>query len=238
MLSDLSFSSSNCLLSRAIWLYSDLTDISRSGAIRLRRAAPDRSAASVDTSPRIRPITMRADTILAPSPGSRPGAHRSFSNCASSVCNKGTVLTLRRSSLVSSSTAVSLLRHLPNRDFHEPASLRAVTSAQRNSSTRASAASARACSRSARARSRCNSVSKSHGSCSGRGAGENRIPPSVSTGVRSVAISASRTAMRRTIAHGFPCYQSPFPDLDRSGSRSGVRFSTARRNIYGQSGPP
>ena len=49
------------------------------------------------------------------------------------------------------------------RDFHEPASLRAATSAQRSSSQRASAASARARSRSARTRSRSYSDWKSRG---------------------------------------------------------------------------
>ena len=63
----------------------------------------------------------------------------------------GTSLAARRASFVCSSASLSLRRQALNRDFHEPASLREATSAQRSSSQRAAASSARARSRSARA---------------------------------------------------------------------------------------
>ena len=119
---------------------------------------------------------------------------------ATSACKDGTSLAVRRASFVSSTASLSLRRQALNRDFHEPPSLRAATSAQRSSFARASAASARA-----RSRSHCDRQSR--GACSGTDTGDNRTPPLPSTSVRLVPKSSSRTTMRTTIAHGKSRYQ-------------------------------
>ena len=49
---------------------------------------------------------------------------------ATSACKDGTSLAVRRASFVSSTASLSLRRQALNRDFHEPPSLRAATSAQ------------------------------------------------------------------------------------------------------------
>ena len=129
-----------------------------------------------------------------------PASERSVSRRATSACKDGTSLAVRRASFVSSTASLSLRRQALNRDFHEPPSLRAATSAQRSSSARASAASARA-----RSRSHCDRQSR--GACSGTDTGDNRTPPLPSTSVKPVPKSSSRTTMRTTIAHGKSRYQ-------------------------------
>ena len=129
-----------------------------------------------------------------------PASERSVSRRATSACKDGTSLAVRRASFVSSTASLSLRRQALNRDFHEPPSLRAATSAQRSSSARASAASARA-----RSRSHCDRQSR--GACSGTDTGDNRTPPLPSASVRLVPKSSSRTTMRTTIAHGKSRYQ-------------------------------
>ena len=138
------------------------------------------------------PAVSKADAM--------PASERSVSRRATSACKDGTSLAVRRASFVSSTASLSLRRQALNRDFHEPPSLRAATSAQRSSSARASAASARA-----RSRSHCDRQSR--GACSGTDTGDNRTPPLPSTSVRLVPKSSSRTTMRTTIAHGKSRYQ-------------------------------
>ena len=138
------------------------------------------------------PAVSKADAM--------PASERSVSRRATSACKDGTALAVRRASFVSSTASLSLRRQALNRDFHEPPSLRAATSAQRSSSARASAASARA-----RSRSHCDRQSR--GACSGTDTGDNRTPPLPSTSVRLVPKSSSRTTMRTTIAHGKSRYQ-------------------------------
>ena len=108
----------------------------------------------------------------------------------------------RRASFACSTAAFSLRRDASKRDFHEPASQRATTSAQRNSSARACASSARARSRSARARSRSYGKRQSRGSRIGAASGKDRAPSSPATRVGAVSISSTRIAMGATIAHG------------------------------------
>ncbi len=79
------------------------------------------------------PAVSKADAM--------PASERSVSRRATSACKDGTSLAVRRASFVSSTASLSLRRQALNRDFHEPPSLRAATSAQRSSSARASAAS-------------------------------------------------------------------------------------------------
>ena len=138
------------------------------------------------------PAVSKADAM--------PASERSVSRRATSACKDGTSLAVRRASFVSSTASLSLRRQALNRDFHEPPSLRAATSAQRSSSARASAASARA-----RSRSHCDRQSR--GARSGTDTGDNRTPPLPSTSVKPVPKSSSRTTMRTTIAHGKSRYQ-------------------------------
>jgi len=97
---------------------------------------------------------------------------------------------------------ISLRRQDLNRDFHEPASLRAATSAQRSSSQRASAAPARA---------RCCSYRawKSCGATAGVDPDGDQIPSPPSASLAPAEKSSSRTAMRSTIAQVKSCYQPP-----------------------------
>jgi hypothetical protein len=69
------------------------------------------------------------------------------SNCfrrATSACDESASFAVRRTSFVSSSASLSRRRQDLKRDFYEPESVRAATSAQRSSSQRVSTASARA----------------------------------------------------------------------------------------------
>ena len=77
------------------------------------------------------PAVSKADAM--------PASERSVSRRATSACKDGTSLAVRRASFVSSTASLSLRRQALNRDFHEPPSLRAATSAQRSSSARAPA---------------------------------------------------------------------------------------------------
>ena len=138
-----------------------------------------------------------------------PVSERSVSRRTASARKEGAAFAARRSSFASSLASLSLRRQDLKRDFYEPASLRAATSAQRSSSARASAASARTRSRSARAGACSYSICQSRGGRTGSAAGDDRTPPSPSTGVRSAPKSSSRTAMQATIAHGKTCYQPP-----------------------------
>ena len=98
----------------------------------------------VFTALRSRATSLRSVSIVVLSFDSMPASQRSVSRRATSPCKEGTSLAARRASLVSSTASLNLRRQALNRDFHEPASLRDATSAQRSSSARASAASARA----------------------------------------------------------------------------------------------
>ena len=71
------------------------------------------------------PAVSKADAM--------PASERSVSRRATSACKDGTSLAVRRASFVSSTASLSLRRQALNRDFHEPPSLRAATSAQRSS---------------------------------------------------------------------------------------------------------
>ena len=155
---------------------------------------------------RSRAFSLRSASIALPSFDSMPASERSVARRATSACKEGTSLAARRASFVSSTAALNLRRQAVNRDFHEPASLREATSAQRSSSARASAASARA-----RSRSHCDRQSR--GARSGTDTGHDRTPPLPSTSVRSVPKSSSRTTMRSTIAHGKFRYQQKDSNL-------------------------
>ena len=207
------------LLSRVISLRSVLMvsfwSGDRSRAVRRRRVSARRRpiAPSRASDParalRSRAFSLRSASIVLPSFDSTPASDRSVSRRATSACKEGTSLAERRASFVSSTASLNLRRQASNRDFHEPASLREATSAQRSSSACASAASARARSRSARARSRSYSERKSRGVGPGTDTGHDPTPPLPSTSVRSVPKSSSRTAMRSTITHGKRRYQPP-----------------------------
>ena len=107
--------------------------VSRSARTLCSLATSSRKATTVSSS--FGPVTSRT----------------SFRRHVTCACREGISLTERRSSFVSSSASLNLRRQDLKRDFHDPASLRAATSAQRKSSQRDSAASARPFSRSARA---------------------------------------------------------------------------------------
>ena len=109
--------------------------------------APSR-ASGATRALRSRATSLRNASIVLLSFDSMPASERSISRRATSACKEGTSLAARRASFVSSTASLNLRRQAPNRDFHEPASLREPTSAQRSSSARASAASARTRSRS------------------------------------------------------------------------------------------
>ena len=76
--------------------------------------------------------------------GSILASESSFSRRVTSAGRESASFAVRRTSCVSSTAAFSLLRLLSSCHFREPARARESTSAQRNSSQRASAASARA----------------------------------------------------------------------------------------------
>ena len=158
---------------------------------------------------RSRATSWRSASIVVLLLDSMPASQMRFSRRATSACKEGTSLAARRASFVSSTASLNLRRQALNRDFHEPASLREATSAQRSSSQRACAACARARSSSARACSRSYSERHSRGGRSATTAGNDRAPPSPSTRVRPVLKSSSRTTMRSTIAHGKGRYQPP-----------------------------
>ena len=198
------------LLSRVISLRSVLMvsfwSGDRSRVVRRRRVSARRRpiAPSRASDParalRSRAFSLRSASIVLSSFDSTPASDRSVSRRATSACKEGTSLATRRASFVSSTPSLNLCRQALNRDFHEPASLREATSAQRSSSARASAASARA-----RSRSHCDRQSR--GARSGTNTGDDRTPPLPSTSVKPVPKSSSRTAMRTTIAHGKSRYQ-------------------------------
>ena len=178
----------------------------RSRAVRRRRVSAGRGpiapfrASGTARALRSRATSLRSASILLLSFDPMPASERSVSRRATLACKEGTSLAARRASFVSSTASLNLRRQALNRDFHEPASLREATSAQRSSSARASAVSARA-----RSRSHCDRQSR--GARSGTDTGNDRTPPLPSTSVRSVPKSSSRTAMRTTIAHGKLRYQ-------------------------------
>ena len=178
----------------------------RSRAVRRRRVSAGRGpiapfrASGTARALRSRATSLRSASILLLSFDPMPALERSVSRRATLACKEGTSLAARRASFVSSTASLNLRRQAVNRDFHEPASLREATSAQRSSSARASAVSARA-----RSRSHCDRQSR--GARSGTDTGDDRTPPLPSTSVRSVPKSSSRTAMRTTIAHGKSRYQ-------------------------------
>ena len=180
----------------------------RSRAVRRRRLCAGRRPIALSRTSgttkalRSRATSLRSASIVVLSFDSMPASQSSVSRRATSPCKEGTSLAARRASFVSSTASLNLRRQALNRDFHEPASLREATSAQRSSSARASAASARA-------RSRSYSDCKSRGVRSGTDTEHDRTTPLPSTSVRSVPKSSSRTAMRSTIAHGKARYQPP-----------------------------
>ena len=180
----------------------------RSRAVRRRRVSAGRGpiapsrASGTARALRSRATSLRSASIVLLLLDSMPASQRSVSRRATSACKEGTSLAARRACFVSSTDSLNLRRQALNRDFHEPASLREATSAQRSSSARASAASARS-------RSRSYSDRKSRGVRSGTDTVHDRTPPLPSTSVRSVPKSSSRTAMRSTIAHGKGRYQPP-----------------------------
>ena len=142
---------------------------------------------------------------MLPSFDSMPASDRNVSRRATSACKEGTSLAARRASFVSSTASLNLRRQALNRDFHEPASLREATSAQRSSSARASAASARARSRSALARSRSYSERKSRGVRSGTDTGHDRMVRgrrryATIGNANAMTIPEARRAARRLIA--------------------------------------
>ena len=150
----------------------------RGGAGRHGPVAPSR-AFDAARALRSRAFSLRSAPAVSKA-DAMPASERSVSRRATSACKDGTSLAVRRASFVSSTASLSLRRQALNRDFHEPPSLRAATSAQRSSSARASAASARA-----RSRSHCDRQSR--GACSGTDTGDNRTPPLPSTSVRAGA---------------------------------------------------
>ena len=173
-----------------------------------------------------------------PLPVSTPASASNFFRRATSASDESASFAARRASFASSTAAWRFCRLASKRDFHEPASLRAATSAQRSSSQRASAASARARSRSARTRSRSYSDWKSRGGRAVPVEGKDQSPLALSVDLRSVEKSSSRMTMHTTIAHGETCYQPPCGRLFHAESGcSTVGVSTARRNLYRQSRP-
>ena len=108
--------------------------------------------------------------------GSILASESSFSRRVTSACRESASFAVRRTSCVSSTAAFSLLRLLSSCHFREPARARESTSAQCNSSQRASAASARARSRSARAYSRSYSERQCRGELAGAASGDDQIP--------------------------------------------------------------
>ena len=177
---------------------------------------------------------MRCGATATPLPVSTPASASNFFRRATSASDESASFAARRASFASSTAAWRFCRLASKRDFHEPASLRAATSAQRSSSQRASAASARARSRSARTRSRSYSDWKSRGGRAVPAEGKDQSPLALSVDLRSVEKSSSRMTMHTTIAHGETCYQPPCGRLFHAGSGcSTVGVSTARRNLYG-----
>lgn len=151
--------------------------------------------------------------MAAPAAGSARAREGSLFRRATSRRNPSVpALISRRNSFVSSAAASSLLRQDLKRYFHEPASLRARSSALCNSPRRASAASARA-------RSRSCSERQSRGASAGAASGDDQTGPSLSANRTPAPESSSRTAMRSAIAPGVPCFQTllgifPSPDGD------------------------
>ena len=123
-------------------------------------------------------------SIVPVSSEARPASESRISWRSIAAPNGGTALAVRRSSFASSLASFSLRQQDLKRDFHEPASVRAATSAQRNSSHRAFAASA------------------------GVDSGGDQIPSPPSASVAPAEKSSSRAALRSTIPHVKPCYRS------------------------------
>ena len=235
MRSDVSFSRSRRVFSRAISLSRRTTSLSsrrssvrsdltasfcsgdRCAAVRRRRGSMGRGPAAPSGAGAARALRSRAFSLRSASTVARvdamPASERSFSRRTTSACREGTSLAERRASFVFSSATLNLSRQALNRDFHEPASQRKLSSDCRTSSSRACAASARDRSRSARACACSYSGRQSRGGCTATPAGD-EWPPPTSTGVRSVLKPSSRTTMRPTIAHGKTCYQPPLRGLD------------------------
>ena len=151
---------------------------------------------------RSRRLSLSAGEASLRLAGSILASESNFSRRVTSAGRESASFAVRRTSCVSATAAFSLLRLLSSCHFREPARARDSTSAQRNASQRASAASARARSRSARACSRSYSERQSRGAHAGAASGDDQIPSPLSTSVRSVPKSSSRTAIRSTIARG------------------------------------
>ena len=161
---------------------------------------------------------MRCGTTAPPLPMSTPASASNVFRRATSASNESASFAARRASFASSTAVWRLCRLASKRDFHDPASLRAATSAQRSSSQRASAASARARSRSARARSRSYNDWKSRGRRAVPVEGKDQSPLALSVDPRALEKS-SRIAMHATIAHGKICYQPRCGRLFYAGCR-------------------
>ena len=171
---------------------------------------------------------MRRDMIVLRPPDSTSASRRSLCRRDTSARRDSASFAAWRASFACSTAAFSLRRDASKRDFHEPASQRATTSAQRNSSARACAASARARSRSARACSRSYGKRQSRGWRIGTASGKDRAPSSPAARVGAVSISSTRIAMGATIAHGGLRYPCPYR---RSSERRPI---PARPNGYHQ----
>ena len=137
---------------------------------------------------------MRRDVIVLRALDSTPASRSSWCRRATSPCRD-------RAFFACSTAAFSLRRDASKRDFHEPASQRAATSAHRNSCARASAVSARA-------RSRSYSNRQSRRWRIGTSSGQVHAPA-----VRVRAVSESCVAMDLTIAHDGSRYQRPYGRL-------------------------
>ena len=173
-----------------------------------------------DMRERTRRTSLPSASTAPVSSEAMPSSESRVSRRATAARNEGAAFAARRSSFASSLASLSLRRHDLKRDFHEPASLQAATSAQRNSSQRASAASARA---------RCCSYRdfKSCGVPASGDLGGDQIPAPSSVSVASTEKSSSRTAMRSTIAQVKSCYQPPCGISIRCGRRFRWGISTA-----------
>ncbi len=134
-----------------------------------------------------------------------PASESSFSSRAASDRENSASFAVRRTSLISSTAALSLSRLLSRIDFSEPAWERAVLSATSNSSARASAASARA--RSARACACSYRDCQSGGSHTDAAMEGDQSPPSASVSARAAPKSSSRIVMCETISNPGRCYQ-------------------------------
>ena len=163
----------------------------------LESLASDASPRVLDTCSawRNRATSLRRDIIVPRLLGSTPACQSSLLRRATSACRDSAFCAAWRACFASSAAASSLRRDASKRDFHEPASLRADTSAHRNFSARPSAASARARSRSARACSRSYNHRQSHGSRVDKASGEAQSPSLSAARIRAVSIFWVRIAM-------------------------------------------